>query len=147
MIFDARFSNWNRCYQGKSKIVNRKSRIANHIKKIMNEEVLVKVDNVLKKFFRSLKRSLWYGLQEISSDITRRIFGSRIASCDFRFGIEILCRSKSRITNRKLIMNDEVLVKVDNVSKKFCRSLKRSLFYGLQDIAFEMVGRSKQRFI
>ena len=39
-------------------------------------------------------------------------------------------------------MNEDVLVKVDNVSKKFCRSLKRSLFYGLQDIASEMIGRS-----
>ena len=26
-------------------------------------------------------------------------------------------------------MNDEVLVKVDNVGKRFCRSLKRSLWY------------------
>jgi len=39
-------------------------------------------------------------------------------------------------------MNDEVLVKVDSVSKKFCRSLKRSLWYGLQDIGAEMIGRS-----
>jgi hypothetical protein len=27
-------------------------------------------------------------------------------------------------------MSDDVLVKVDNVSKRFCRSLKRSLWYG-----------------
>ena len=32
-------------------------------------------------------------------------------------------------------MNDEVLVKVENVSKKFCRDLKRSLWYGVKDIA------------
>lgn len=38
-------------------------------------------------------------------------------------------------------MSDEVLVKVDNVSKKFCRSLKRSLLYGVQDIAWELTGR------
>ena len=38
-------------------------------------------------------------------------------------------------------MSDEVLVKVDNVSKKFCRSLKRSLWYGVQDIALELTGR------
>ena len=30
---------------------------------------------------------------------------------------------------------DDVLVRVDHVSKKFCRSLKRSLWYGVQDIA------------
>lgn len=28
-------------------------------------------------------------------------------------------------------MSDEVFVRVDNVSKKFCKSLKRSLWYGM----------------
>lgn len=37
--------------------------------------------------------------------------------------------------------DNEVLVKVENVSKKFCRSLKRSLWYGLQDAATELTGR------
>jgi lipopolysaccharide transport system ATP-binding protein len=35
----------------------------------------------------------------------------------------------------------EVLVRVENVSKKFCRSLKKSLRYGVQDIASELFGR------
>ena len=35
-------------------------------------------------------------------------------------------------------MPDEILVKCENVSKKFCRSLKRSLWYGVQDICFEL---------
>ncbi len=39
-------------------------------------------------------------------------------------------------------MNDEVLIKVENVSKKFCRDLKRSLWYGVKDIASEMTGRT-----
>lgn len=39
-------------------------------------------------------------------------------------------------------MSDKVLVKVENVSKKFCRSLKRSLWYGVQDIAGELLGRN-----
>lgn len=34
----------------------------------------------------------------------------------------------------------EVLLSVQGVSKKFCRSLKRSLFYGVQDIAAELTG-------
>ncbi len=34
-------------------------------------------------------------------------------------------------------MNNEVLVKVDGVSKKFCRDLKRSLWYGVKDISSE----------
>jgi lipopolysaccharide transport system ATP-binding protein len=36
----------------------------------------------------------------------------------------------------------EALIKVEGVSKKFCRSLKRSLWYGLRDIASEAVGAS-----
>lgn len=35
----------------------------------------------------------------------------------------------------------EVLVKVENVSKKFCRTLKKSLWYGIQDIGSELIGR------
>lgn len=38
-------------------------------------------------------------------------------------------------------MTDEVLVKVDHVSKKFCRDLKRSLWYGVQDIMSEVTAR------
>jgi lipopolysaccharide transport system ATP-binding protein len=38
-------------------------------------------------------------------------------------------------------MSEDVLVRVDNVSKRFCRSLKRSLWYGLQDLGSELGGR------
>ncbi|MEJ8568209.1 ABC transporter ATP-binding protein [Elongatibacter sediminis] len=38
-------------------------------------------------------------------------------------------------------MSDDVLVKVEGVSKKFCRSLKRSMWYGVQDVASELLGR------
>lgn len=34
----------------------------------------------------------------------------------------------------------ETLVKVEGVSKKFCRSLKKSLWYGMQDLGREMTG-------
>jgi len=34
----------------------------------------------------------------------------------------------------------EVLIKVDKVSKKFCKNLKRSLWYGIQDISAGMLG-------
>ncbi len=34
----------------------------------------------------------------------------------------------------------DVLLKVDFLSKKFCRSLKRSLWYGLKDLGSEMLG-------
>jgi len=39
----------------------------------------------------------------------------------------------------------EPLVKVENLSKKFCRGLKRSLWYGILDIASELTGRRKSR--
>jgi lipopolysaccharide transport system ATP-binding protein len=35
----------------------------------------------------------------------------------------------------------DVLVRVQGVSKRFCRSLKKSLWYGVQDIGSELVGR------
>jgi len=37
-------------------------------------------------------------------------------------------------------MDKETLVQVKNVSKKFCRDLKKSLLYGAQDIAGEFLG-------
>lgn len=39
----------------------------------------------------------------------------------------------------------EALIKVENVSKKFCRSLKRSLWYGLTDVGTELIGLEKDR--
>jgi len=38
----------------------------------------------------------------------------------------------------------ESLVKVTNVSKKFCRDLKQSLWYGMKDLGNEFFGRSKE---
>jgi lipopolysaccharide transport system ATP-binding protein len=35
---------------------------------------------------------------------------------------------------------DDVILSVNGVSKRFCRDLKRSLMYGMQDIASELVG-------
>lgn len=37
--------------------------------------------------------------------------------------------------------SNQVLVRVNNVSKKFSKDLKRSLFYGLKDIGNEIIGR------
>jgi ABC-type polysaccharide/polyol phosphate transport system ATPase subunit len=38
--------------------------------------------------------------------------------------------------------SDDVLVRVENVSKKFCRSLKKSLWYGMKDLGSELIGKS-----
>ena len=36
--------------------------------------------------------------------------------------------------------NSDIVLSVEGVSKKFCRELKRSLWYGVQDIAKELTG-------
>ena len=38
----------------------------------------------------------------------------------------------------------DVLIKAEGVSKKFCKSLKRLMLYGVQDIARSMVGISEK---
>lgn len=40
-------------------------------------------------------------------------------------------------------MSVETLIKVDSVSKKFCRNLKKSLWYGIKDLGSEILGRSR----
>lgn len=42
-------------------------------------------------------------------------------------------------------MSDEVLIRVDAVSKKFCRSLKRSLWYGVRDIFSDLNPAARHR--
>lgn len=44
-------------------------------------------------------------------------------------------------------MSDEVLVRVSGVSKKFCRSLKKSLWYGVSDILSDLnpFGKNEER--
>jgi lipopolysaccharide transport system ATP-binding protein len=39
---------------------------------------------------------------------------------------------------------DEVAIKVEHISKKYCKSLKRSMLYGVQDIGRNMIGLSSR---
>jgi homopolymeric O-antigen transport system ATP-binding protein len=41
-------------------------------------------------------------------------------------------------------MRNDVLIRVEGISKKFCRNLKRSLWYGLQDTVSDVLGRDSQ---
>ena len=41
-------------------------------------------------------------------------------------------------------MDQPILINVENVSKRFSRSLKHSLWYGIKDIGQELLGRSKE---
>lgn len=36
----------------------------------------------------------------------------------------------------------DTLIKVENITKKFCRKLKRSLWYGIKDMGAELIGRN-----
>src|SRR5690554_306047 len=47
--------------------------------------------------------------------------------------------------NRQLTTDREVLVKVENLSKKFCKDLKTSLWYGVKDIASGLSGNRHER--
>ena len=40
---------------------------------------------------------------------------------------------------------DDILIDVQDVSKILCRSLKRSIWYGVRDITSELVGRRRDR--
>ena len=40
-------------------------------------------------------------------------------------------------------MEQDVLIKVEGISKKFCRDLKTSLRYGVQDVRDELFGRPR----
>lgn len=40
--------------------------------------------------------------------------------------------------------DSEIVISVNNVSKKFCRDLKTSLFYGVQDIATDLIGGKRK---
>ena len=40
-------------------------------------------------------------------------------------------------------LSSEVVLSVEELSKRFCRALKRSMFYGLRDIAAELAGRDR----
>jgi len=39
-------------------------------------------------------------------------------------------------------MDDDIAIKVEHVSKKFCKSLKKSMLYGIQDISRNLLGMS-----
>jgi lipopolysaccharide transport system ATP-binding protein len=42
------------------------------------------------------------------------------------------------------VIGDDVMISVSDVSKRLCRKLKRSLWYGVQDIAKELSGRGQE---
>lgn len=45
-----------------------------------------------------------------------------------------------RLLDGQSRMEDHAIIEIKEVSKKFCRNLKKSLWYGVQDIALELLG-------
>ena len=41
----------------------------------------------------------------------------------------------------------EVLIKVEHVSKKFCKDLKKSLWYGIRSIVYELLGKDQENYL
>jgi lipopolysaccharide transport system ATP-binding protein len=56
---------------------------------------------------------------------------------------EIKVIEPERASSEPAAPEKHVVLALENVSKRFCRDLKRSLFYGVQDIAREVVGLSQ----
>ncbi len=57
---------------------------------------------------------------------------------------ENILKSKTK----KFFEDENIVLSVEGVSKKFCRDLKKSLYYGVQDIAKELTGvRSKNNIL
>ena len=48
--------------------------------------------------------------------------------------------NKEEISEKPPNDDSEIVLRVNGISKKFCRDLKRSLLYGVQDIASEVIG-------
>lgn len=72
---------------------------------------------------------------------------SQIVEADLSDNNEISNRvenqdEESHTSNSQNSSHDDrdIVLKVDNVSKKFCRNLRRSMLYGIQDLAKGMVG-------
>jgi lipopolysaccharide transport system ATP-binding protein len=47
---------------------------------------------------------------------------------------------KQELSEQSRSQNEDVILSVNGISKRFCRDLKRSLMYGMQDIASEILG-------
>ena len=53
-------------------------------------------------------------------------------------------QSTSQLDQPLKSMEDDIVLSVQGVSKKFCRRLRQSLFYGIQDMSAEIIGRKKE---
>lgn len=59
--------------------------------------------------------------------------------------MQIPYKNKTKENLKIPMNNNEVLVKVENLSKKFCKDLKTSLWYGVKDLYSNMLGNTQPR--
>jgi len=49
------------------------------------------------------------------------------------------------VCNKNNMKENEVLIKVEGLSKKFCKDLKTSLWYGVKDLVSNISGNKEER--
>jgi hypothetical protein len=55
-----------------------------------------------------------------------------------------MANQEPRTTHQERLPEDVVL-RVSGVSKKFCRNLRRSMWYGIQDLSKNLLGKTEDR--
>jgi lipopolysaccharide transport system ATP-binding protein len=97
-----------------------------------NQEVLVKVEGVSKKFCRSLKRSLWYGVCDIAGELNPFAkFGAK--------GIEHgVAGSNPRVTCHSFADGPSPKASVHVTSEARDADLRDGEFYAVRDVSFEL---------
>ena len=59
--------------------------------------------------------------------------------CSFRNVVKYISVKPFRLKKKMTYSDSEVLIKVENTSKKFCRNFKKSLWYGIKDTASDII--------
>jgi lipopolysaccharide transport system ATP-binding protein len=117
-----------------------------YLKEAADGEVLVRVDGVSKKFCRSLKKSLWYGVCDIGAELNP--FRRRVAGSELRVAGEeeaVTCRellvaseNTSAAGASGLVTSHSPLVTptADHAARD--EDLREGEFYAVKDVSFEL---------
>jgi lipopolysaccharide transport system ATP-binding protein len=95
------------------------------------DDVVLRVSGVSKKFCRNLRRSMWYGIQ----DLSKNLFGVRGAGCGGRDTADgIRGTGESRISH----LESSILNPESRIPDHESRALRRDEFWALRDISFDL---------
>jgi len=114
-----------------------------------DDEVLVRVDGVGKKFCRSLKKSLWYGVCDIGAELNpfrRRV--AEVAGSELRVageeeavtGRELLVASEntSAVGDSGLVTRHQLPATPDADHEAWNDALREGEFWAVKDVSFEL---------